>query len=151
MAIAKGGLFDCRNKYDNSSVHWFDSDFANYTCHHAEVSLDNLEFFEIFGKEKSLLGIVQISMYWWFRITYYMTLISCTLGIVRFLDVGPTRILARTFLLNAVGNVLICFSVGHALHTKALGLGTGGVIMEIVLKSFGFSTILFRCCIFLFF
>ena len=141
LAISKGGLFDCRNKHDNSSIPWFhgDTEFANITCHHKNIDLNKIDFFKIFGTTQTFLGIpVGIPMYWWFRMTYYMTLVSCVFGIVRFLDVGPTRILSKNVGLNVVGSILTCFSVGHALHTKALGLGTGGVIMEIVLTSFGY-------------
>ena len=39
------------------------------------------------------------------------------------------------------GYLLACFSVAQTLHTKALGLGTGGVIMEMVLSATGFCEV----------
>ena len=144
MAITKGALFTC----EMDSVPFFLSSpeshgnqiVSNVTCHEDDdkiTPLEKVEFYEIFGTTQNIFWLFYIPMYYWFRMTYYITYLGCIFGIVRFLDLGPTRILATEFWSNSLGYSLALFSVGHSLHTKALGLGTGGHIMDVVLTSAG--------------
>lgn len=113
--------------------------FSNITCHHKSFNISEVEFFrkDQFGLTNNLHIGYHVSMYYWFRLTYYTTFLGCIFGIVRFLDLGPTRILSTSFWTNIFGYLLAIFSVAQSLHTKALGLGTGGVIVELILKQTG--------------
>ena len=54
MAISRGGPFECQHKHDNSPVPWLHGDaleVANFTCHHEDIQLGEIEFFKIFGNE----------------------------------------------------------------------------------------------------
>ena len=145
MAISTGGLYTCTRE-NKEEISFFFSEqtkvqMQSTTCHHNSIKISEVEFFEIFGLQQYFLSenflLFSVSMYYWFRVTYYTKFIGCIFGIVRFLDLGPTRILSKHFWTNIFGYLLASFSVGQSLHTKALGLGTGGVILEIVLSAIG--------------
>ena len=138
MAITTGALYNCETI---DKVPWFSFTKQNYS----EVKCDNdainsIPFYQIFGVEANLFWLFKIPMYYWFRVTYYTTLVSCTFGILRFLDIGTTRILAASGWQNIFGFALAFVSVFHSLHTKALGLGTGGGLMKSILLSSGYCS-----------
>ena len=88
-------------------------------------------------ESQTILWFLEVPMYYYFRFTYYSTLVMCTFGIVKFLDRGPTRCLATEGWLNYVGYLCALFSVFYHLRTKSLGLGSDGVILDTVLSTFG--------------
>ena len=93
------------------------------------------------GQSHVLLFFLEIPQYYYFRFTYYMTLTSCVFGIVKFLDVGPTRFLAHNGWINFVQYVCACISVFIALEKKALGLGSDGLILDKLLMHFTNCTV----------
>ena len=72
-----------------------------------------------------------------FRLTYYLTLISCTFALLKFLDVGPTRILEKDGWRNYAGYGISFISVIVVLQAKAQGLGTGGYVMTMLYDQLG--------------
>ena len=93
-------------------------------------------FYDFLGGESHVIAFLfEVPQYYYFRFTYYMTLTSCVLGIVKFLDVGPTRILAVKGWSNYVGYVCAILSVFISLEKKALGLGSDGKILNTILMS----------------
>ena len=72
-----------------------EQDFTNVTCSEFNHSMSSVSFYQEFGESTAYLGIFHIPQYYCFRISYGLTLISCTFGLLRFLDVGPTRILEK--------------------------------------------------------
>ena len=89
-------------------------------------------------ESQTILWFLEVPMYYYFRFTYYTTLATCTFGIVKFLDRGPTRCLAPEGCLNYVGYICALFSVFYHLRTKSLGLGSDGTILDTVLSTFGY-------------
>ena len=144
LAITKGGLLNCDMgeipmMYPSSRKY----DYSNVTCGEdgAQIAMTNVSFYQLFGTSTIgfTMGIFQIPQYYWFYFTYIMTLVSCTFGILRFLDVGPARILEKEGWRNFAGFGLAFVSVILSLHTKALGLGTGGFVMHGLIRIFGFG------------
>ena len=119
-----------------------EQDFTNVTC--SNHSMSSVSFYQTFGESTAYLGIFHIPQYYCFRISYGLTLISCTFGLLRFLDVGPTRILEKEGWRNYTGYGIAFFSVLFSLYTKALGLGTGGYVMNTIINQFNLGKFAFR-------
>ena len=100
--------------------------------------MSNVPFFQMFSTHTNFLGF-EVPQYWWFRLTYYLTIISCTFALLRFLDVGPTRILEKDGWRNYAGYGISFISVLFVLQAKAQGLGTGGYVMTMLYNKFGFG------------
>ena len=94
-----------------------------------------MEFFSFLGESHVVAFFLEIPMYYWFRFSYYMTLVSCTFGVVKFLDVGPVRCLVKEGWLNYVGYTCAALSAYISLEKKALGLGSDGVILDTLLTT----------------
>ena len=136
MAISEGALATCSNVPLISS----EIDLDNITCiYKSEIKrMKDIGFYDIFGKTQNILGIpmFKLPMYYYFRITYYTTLVACGFGITKFLEVGPTRILPKDGLKNLGGYGLAIVIVLYSLQTKALGMGSDGIIIHSVLSAF---------------
>ena len=98
--------------------------------------MTEVPFYLVHGLTTELLSF-HVSTYYWFRLTYYSTYLSCVFGIVKFLDLGPTRILSEKGLSNWIGYGLSICSAVISLRMKAHGLGHGDVLMEIFLMTLG--------------
>ena len=96
-------------------------------------------FYQLFGTHQRIMGFIHLPTYNSFYFSYLLTLFSCTCGILRFLDAGPTRILERDGWRNFVGYGLAGWGVLTSLHTKGLGLGNGGPLMQSLIKQFGYG------------
>ena len=107
----------------------------------AEQPLEDVAFYKIWNTTHQAFFFFEVPMYHYFRFNYYCTLISCTFGIVKFLELGPTRCLAEKGWLSAVGYTLAWVSVFHSLIGKANGLGTDGVILNTVLTNLGYCNV----------
>ena len=116
----------------------------NYTCNDSytkeTLPLSETPFYNhnFMGESNVVAFFLEVPQYYWFRFTYYTTLISCAFGVVKFLDVGPTRCLVPEGWLNYIGYTCSCVSVYIALEKKALGLGTDGIILNSLLKTLNF-------------
>ena len=133
LAITKGGLMRC-NMDNVSFITTKEQDFTNVTC--SNHSMSSVSFYQTFGESTAYLGIFHIPQYYCFRISYGLTLISCTFGLLRFLDVGPTRILENDGWRNYAGYGIAFISVITSLYTKATGLGDGGYMMNTIIDQF---------------
>ena len=142
LAITKGGLMRC-NMDNVSFITTKEQDFTNVTCSEFNHSMSSVSFYQEFGESTAYLGIFHIPQYYCFRISYGLTLISCTFGLLRFLDVGPTRILEKEGWRNYTGYGIAFFSVLFSLYTKALGLGTGGYVMNTIINQFNLGKFAF--------
>ena len=138
IAITKGGLFNCNMK-DVRMIDVNEIDYSEITCGTAEVNrtfpMSDVSFYKVFGNS-TVFGPFHVPQYYWFRFTYLITCMSCSLGILRFLDVGPTRILERDGWRNYIGYGLAFITVMWSLNVKALGLGTGGYVMHMLIDMF---------------
>ena len=139
LAITKGGLQRC-DLTNIPYVTLIKPDYGSVECGEGKwnYSMKEGDFYQLLGDSQNLMGMY-VPMNAWFRFTYYISLVSCTFGILRFLDAGITRILDRDGWRNYVGYGIAFFSVIHSLHTKALGLGVGGAMMRIVFDPTGFG------------
>ena len=137
--ISTNGLAVCSNlnfTIDNI-VSSYSSDAVCSVGGNNDTPIHKIPFYQMFNETKTIFGTVHLPMYYYFRVNYYTTLLSCTMGIVKFLDVGPTKILPTQGWRNYVFYALAVLSVFTSLHTKALGLGQDGVLMDTILSSFG--------------
>ena len=141
MAITEGAMAHC-----NDIPFGFISngtELLNKTCVFGSakmpITIQNIPFYTKFGLTQNILSIpsMKIPMYFYFRMTYYTTLVSCGCGIARFLEVGPTRILPKDGWKNFAGYGLTVIIVIYSLYTKALGIGSDGTTMTILLDLFG--------------
>ena len=138
-----GGLQRC-DVQDIGRFAFEDQDYSGVICGEDSYNytMINGSFYQLMGIETTIpLGFatIHIPLYYSFRFTYYLTLLSCTFGILKFLDVGPTRILERDGWRNYVGFGIAFWSVLNSLHTKSLGLGVGGAIIHTVTDTFGYG------------
>ena len=141
MAITEGALAHCNgipfSFISNETELW------NKTCvlgnAQMPIPIQKMPFYGKFGLTQNILSIpsMKIPMYFYFRMTYYTTLVSCGCGIARFLEVGPTRILPKDGWKNIAGYGLTVIIVIYSLYTKALGIGSDGTTMTILLDLFG--------------
>ena len=98
MAISEGALAQC-----SDIPFWIISgneNVENKTCVYGigtPIKIQNISFYKKFGLTTNILGIsaLKIPMYYYFRMTYYTTLVACGSGIANFLGSGPTRILPK--------------------------------------------------------
>ena len=139
LYISKGGRLSCT--LDDIPIIGIGS--ANYIDVHCGENNDTcpigkVPFYQLFGNSTSF-GSIHIPTNHWFKITYGLTTISCACGILRFLDVGPTRILERTGWRNWVGYILAFFSVLYCLKAKGNGLGSGGYVMRMLHNKFDYN------------
>ena len=140
LAITKGGLQWCDMK-NISQVSFNEQDYSGITCGGGNLTYNMTEsdFYHLMGESINLFGILHVPMNFWFKFSYKITFLSCTFGILRFLDIGPTRILARDGWRNYVGYGIAFLSVLHSVHTKALGLGADGTILRIFANPTGYG------------
>ena len=139
LYIAKGGRLSCTLE----DVPVFGTNAGNYagvqcgenddTCPISEVP-----FYQLFGNETTF-GPFHVPTHHWFNFTYSVTMLSCTFAILRFLDVGPTRILELTGWRNYVGYGLAFISVLWCLRSKSNGLGSGGYVMRMFHDQLGYD------------
>ena len=123
------------------SVSFHEQNYTGILCREGNTNynMTENEFYRLMDVEANILGIFKVPMYTLFRNSYYLTIFSCTFGILRFLDIGPTRILARDGWRNYVGYGIAFLSVLHSVHTKALGLGADGTILRIFANPTGYG------------
>ena len=134
LAITKGGLMHC-NMAGVSFMSTENQNYTSVTCSEFNHPMSDVSFYQTFGESTNYFGF-HIPQYYCFRISYYLTLVSCTFSLLRFLDVGPTRILEKEGWRNYAGYGIAFFSVLFSLYTKALGLGTGGYVMNTIINQF---------------
>ena len=137
LYIAKGGRLSC--KFGNVPI--IGTSAGNYSgvrCgeNNDTCPIGEIPFYQLFGNE-TIFGPFHISTHHWFYFTYSITMLSCTCAILRFLDVGPTRILELTGWRNWVGYGMAFISVFYCLLTKSNGLGSGGYVMHMFHDIFG--------------
>ena len=135
MAISEGALAQCGDI--PFSVISGNEDVVNKTCifgNETSIAIQDISFYKKFGLTTNISGIsaLKIPMYYYFRMTYYTTLVACGSGIASFLEAGPTRILPKQGWKNYVGYGLAMVVVIYSLYTKALGIGSDGTTMQIV-------------------
>ena len=139
MAITEGALAHCYDVPFGFLSN--ESELLNKTCAfgNATVRHQDIPFYDKFGLTQNILFVpsMKISMYYYFRITYYTTLLSCGCGIAKFLEVGPTRILPKDGKKNIAGYSLTVIIVCYSMYIKALGLGSDGTTMTTLLDRFG--------------
>ena len=139
LYICKGGRLSCNLNHipvidiGSGNYNYVECGENNDTC-----PIGDIPFYQLFGNSTSF-GSIHIPTHHWFKITYGLTTISCACGILRFLDVGPTRILERTGWRNWVGYVLAFFSVFYCLKAKGNGLGSGGYVMRMLSNNFDYN------------
>ena len=140
MAISEGALAQC-----GDIPFWIisgNADVENKTCIYGNgtsIMIQDISFYKKFGLTSNILGIsaLKIPMYYYFRMTYYTTLVACGSGIASFLETGPTRILPKDGWKCYGGYGLAVVVVIYSLYTKALGIGSDGTTMQIVLDLLG--------------
>ena len=144
MAISEGALAHCVGvpfRFISK-----DDDLHNLTCTFGteKINIQDLSFYKKFGLTQDLFGIpaLRLPVYIYFRMTYYTTLVSCAFGITHFLEVGPTRILPKDefgFRKSLAAYMLAVIIVVYSLYTKALGIGSDGSTMHIILDVFNYN------------
>ena len=122
--------------------------YDNVKCGEGNFTYDiaSIPYYRMMGNH-TVLGPFHVPQHYWFGITYNLTLISCTFAILKFLDVGPTRIFEKNGWRNYVGNVLAFVSVLYSLITKTRGLGTGGSVMHMLYDFMGLGNIFTNLCV----
>ena len=120
LVISTNGLAVCSNL--NFTIDNIVSSYSsNAECRvggNNRTPINNITFYQMFNETKTIFGTVHLPMYYYFRVNYYTTLLSCTMGIVKFLDVGPTKILPTQGWRNYVFYALAVLSVFTSLHTR---------------------------------
>ena len=134
LAITKGGLQSCAMG-GIPMISTVEPNYSNVTCSESQHLMSNVSYYQTFGLSSNIFGF-HIPQYYSFRWSYNLTVISCTFGLLRFLDVGPTRILENDGWRNYAGYGIAFISVFFSLYTKALGLGTGGYMMNTIIDQF---------------
>ena len=134
LAITKGVLQRCAMG-SIPIISTVEQDYSNVTCSEFNHLMSNVSYYQTFGLSSNILGF-HIPQYYSFRISYWLTLVSCTFGLLRFLDVGPTRILENDGWRNYAGYGIAFISVIFSLYTKATGLGNGGYMMNTIIDQF---------------
>ena len=132
LYISKGGRLKC-NLDDVPTIGIGIGNYTGIKCGENKdvCPIGEVPFYQLFGISTSF-GSMHIPTHHWFSFTYTLTMISCACAILRFLDVGPTRILERTGWRNWVGYMLAFFSVFYCLKVKSNGLGSGGYVMGLL-------------------
>ena len=139
FAITKGGLMNCQMESVNR-ISFASQNYTDVTCgeDNSRNHISTIPYYQMMGNE-AVIGPFYMPQHYWFGVTYNLTMMSCALAIVKFLDVGPTRIFEKDGWRNTVGYCLSFLSVLSSLITKTRGLGTGGYIMCLLYKNFGFG------------
>ena len=147
FAITKGGLQNCQMT-NVEPISTKAQNYDNVICGEGNFTynISSIPYYRMMGNH-TVLGHFHVPQYYWFAITYNLTLISCTFAILKFLDVGPTRIFEKNGWRNYVGNVLAFVSVLYSLITKTRGLGTGGSVMHMLYDFMGLGNIFTNLCV----
>jgi hypothetical protein len=114
--------------------------YSDVTCGEGNSTnnISTIPYYQMMGNE-AVIGPFYMPQHYWFGITYNLTMVSCTLAILKFLDVGPTRIFVTDGWRNIVGYGCSFLSVFSSLITKTRGLGTGGYVMYLLYGKLGFG------------
>ena len=136
LAIYKGGLLNCDMKDIPRfySTEKSTSEYEKVECGEVNYTypMTDVEMYKLLGLQNPIFGgaVGYIPQYYWFNYSYNLTMISSAFAILRFIDFGPARFLQRIGWRNWVGYGSAFLSVLWSLHTKAVGLGTGGYVMH---------------------
>ena len=112
-----------------------EQNYSNVTCSESQHLMSNVSYYQTIGLSSNIFGF-NIPQYYSYRWSYNLTVISCTFGLLRFLDVGPTRILENDGWRNYAGYGIAFISVFFSLYTKALCVVTGGYMMNTIIDQF---------------
>ena len=113
--------------------------YHDVTCGEGNYAnnISAIPYYQMMGNEALIGPNVYMPQHYWFSITYNLTMISCSLAILKFLDLGATRIFEKDGWRNTVGYCVSFLSVLSSLVTKTRGVGTGGYVMYRLYEGFG--------------